>query len=690
MSCVPQAMCPAPWQGQPMVIDLRNPIYLDGLLQTEEGGVIQTSDLRIQAKKIHYLNQKDQCTIYGEGNLLIDYQEWVLTGDAFFYDLRTKTGYLLNGKTAAPPWFIGSRRMELRENGDLFVFGGYLTTSEGPSHDVQLLAPRIRLSNRRVVAAKDLMLMVKNVPLFWIPGVKFNVKSLDQSPFSVQFGWGGFMASYISVLYHFLDWNDLNAYARVDGFFQHGIGLGIDTRYHPKHSVTEWYSRNYWVHDLAIDTPVPRNRWRYQGSFSDAPYNRQIKLKACYDFVSDAQMANQYVIQDFDLKTAGRTQLELKRQDPHWIAQFATKVRVNSFQSLNQELPSFHFNWHPIELAQSGILFSGDADASYLHYMFSKDVTPSGGFNAGRLAVNPLIYRPFTYGCWSVTPEIGGKGIYYTDSPSGDAVGQAAFLLGVKCQGRAYGQLGSVTHTVSPYLNYEFFSSPRVSSDRHYLFTIQDGLGKLERFRFGMRNSLFCCDSALLTRPLWIDLWGNLFIKEGVAFPDQKAYLDIEYKPLRTMTFAMTSGWDFTQHVMDRVNPRLDWTLSEHLAVAAEFRYRTKYAWRKADFYNFILENVRTLDQLLDSALSDQRKTFLLRAFWRLHPDLGVTFDLRHGWDRVGQPNYTEYSATLDSILFSHWRFQFVLEKRESDVRYRMSLRLDPPPPKLGKHYPKL
>ena len=40
-------------------IDLRNPIYHDGVLYTNEGGVIQNEDLRIQAQTIQYFNKKE-------------------------------------------------------------------------------------------------------------------------------------------------------------------------------------------------------------------------------------------------------------------------------------------------------------------------------------------------------------------------------------------------------------------------------------------------------------------------------------------------------------------------------------------------------------------------------------------------------------------------------------------------------
>ncbi|MBS0646445.1 MAG: LPS assembly protein LptD [Verrucomicrobia bacterium] len=688
MSCIPRAMCPSPLMEDLIYVDLSNPIYSDGVLQTQQGGVIHTKDLRVQAQDILYINKDEQCTMFCQGNLLIDYKEWILTGESFFYDFASKTGYLIAGRTAAPPWYIGSKRMELRENGDVIVFGGYLTTSEGPRQDVRLLSPRIRLTKNRVVSAKDITLFLGKLPLAWVPALKVDLNNLEKTPFALQVGWGGFMAEYLTVLCHFLDWKDFKAIGRFDSFFQHGVGFGVDTRYTPQNTCREFYTRNYYVFDLPLSTPQTSNRWRYQGTYSDKIDHNKVSIKACYDVVSDGQMAAQYVIKDFDLKTAGRTQLEIRRQERDWIANLFTRVRVNDFQSVNQELPSFKFNWHPTEIGHTGIIATADLQAAYLHYMFSKFVSPSTNIEAGRLDLRPSLYRPFHYDWWTITPELGGIATYYTNSPIHQEAGQLQLLTGVKCEGSTYRCGECYKHILTPYLHYQFFATPNLSNDLHYIFTIQDGLGSMNRFRFGARNSLFFRKKACVQRPLWWDIWGNLFIKQDQAFPDQKMYLNAEYYPFQNISLTAFSAWDFQENLLDQINTRVNYTMNENFAISAEYRHRSRYAWRKADFYNFILENVRTKSQLLASPLSDQRDTFLLRTFLRFTPEISLNFDLRHGW-RLTQPNYTEYLIELEGIVFEHWRCNAIYEHRESDTRYSIALRLDPGPPKMERVCPR-
>ncbi|MCH9609533.1 MAG: hypothetical protein S4CHLAM45_09290 [Chlamydiales bacterium] len=691
--CVPTEYCNRRLSKENVRVDLIDPLYSQGALTTDQGGIITGQDLRVQAKKIHYLQNETQCSLYCEGDLLIDYKEWTLTGTAFFYDFVTSTGYLLDGKTAAPPWYIGSKRMELLANGEIVVRGGYLTTSEGPRHDIRLSSPHIRLAKNKIAAANDVTLLVKKIPLLWVPSLKVDLNTIEQTPLAFQFGWGGFLASHISVLYKFLNWNDLEALARVDGFFKYGVGGGIDTIYNPKHRCTEFYTRNYYAHDLPLQTPDQKNRWRYQGTYADKFSRLKISAKAKYDFVSDAQMAAQYNHHDFALKTAGRTELELRRQDPWWIANLYTRVRVNNFQSVNQQLPSFKLDWRSFEVPHTGVIVSGKFSAEYLHYIFGKQITDNNNFHSSRIALTPLLYRPFKATWLTFTPELGGRGIYYNENENGSSIGQAELFTGAKLETVFHKTFANrFKHAAQPYIHYHYLTVPAVSDNDHYIFSIEDGLGAVSRFRFGLRNSLFLRDDCSVNRRFWFDIWGNLFLKSNSAFPDQKGYLNAEYIPYPNLAFAFFGGWNFSEHMLDFANPRVDWTPSENLAFSLECRHRNKYYWRKADFYNFVLENVRSETELLNSALSDRRTTLLFRTFLRLNPEWDVSFDIRKGWNRKAKTKqlpYLEWVGELGAVVFDHWRFNFIYEKRESDNRYSISLRMDPGPPKKAKFCPR-
>lgn len=677
-----------------IVVDLCNPTYEEGVLSTDEGGVLTAPFFRVQAQRLVYTRNLE-CeppvfTIQCEGNILIDYRQWVLVGDYLYYDFITHTGFLINGKTAQPPWYVGGSEILLLDSGDLMALDGYLTTSEGGKKDVVFRAPSITLSPNRVVTAKNLNLWVEKIPLFWFPKLTLDLENRGRSPFAVKFGWGGFMGSHLTLLYRFLNWGNLKGIARLDEFFGHGPGAGIETRYNPKFKSTEWYTRSYFAHDISIDDPHKRNRYRLQGTFYDCI--RGISIDGMYDYVSDATMASDFQIQDFDLPTAGRTQVEFRRQENSWIANLFARIRVNEFQSVNQELPSFGFYLHPYEIPGTGIIMENIFRASYLNYVFTEDVKAQD-FHAGRIFTYPRFYRPFFLGPFTATPEVGFIGIGYTNSPGGSSAGQA--IGEVTC--RFDTSLSKCTpwfkHVVEPYIHYKYLTRPRVADDQHYIFTINDGYDRLNLLRFGVENSLFVKAPCGINRPLWIDLWTNAFIDEHkVPQAIPKGYCNLEWQPYNRIFIGIESGWNFKHSKTDFFDGRLDWTLNDSLAFGVEYAYHSRYDWRKADFYNFILETARTEQSLLASPLSFRRQTLLFRIFTRPTPDWSVKFDLRYGWDRRGDQNpyfnkqkeFLEYQVECGRVFFQHWHFLFIYEKRQADNnRFSVSLKLNPgPPPK--------
>lgn len=692
LPCRPPAIPPLCTPEDNVIVDLVDPLYSEGVLSTESGGVLTTQGLRIQAQKIIYTRnltgEVPIFTVSCEGNLLVDYNERVLVGDRLYYDFISHKGFLINGRTASPPWYIGGREMLLMEDGNVVVIDGFITTSEGEVADVVLRSPYISLTPERILMAEDIHFRVATVPLFWLPYLKLDLKNIERTPFAVKFGWGGFLGSYVSLLYRFLSWGDFKATARVDGFFGKGVGGGIETVFNPSYRPTQWYTRNYYAHDIPLDDRHRKDRYRFQGTFYDRAYG--VTIDGMYDFVSDGQMAADYTTKDFDLKTAGRTQVNFLHKDRAWIANLFANVRVNKFQSVSQELPTFRFNWHTFEIPWTGILCENTFKASYYRYKLSDDVIfDQRNFDSSRIATHPFLYRPFFFGPVTLTPEAGFIGIAYSNSPGGKSAGQAAGEFGLKLDTSLSKGWKSWKHVIEPYLHYHYLTSPRVATDHHFIFSINDGIDRLNLARLGVRHSFFHKTPCGIERTLWIDLWTNAFFQTPtIAQAIPRGYLDIEWIPHRRLYCSINSAWNFQERQLDFYNIRLDWTWSPNLAIGTEYRHRSRFDWLKADFYNFILESVRTQQELLASALSDRRDTLLFRIFTRLNPDWTVEFDLRSGWNREKQPSYLEYQIEMARVIFQHWRLGFKYEKRESDNRFSFSLLLDRGPPLRSKYCP--
>ena len=128
-------------------------------------------------------------------------------------------------------------------------------------------------------------------------------------------------------------------------------------------------------------------------------------------------MPGNYYDRDFDFDTAERTQLLIRREEPQWIGNFNTRVRLNSFQTVKQELPTLEVNFKSLPLGPTGIIFENLASASYLNFEYSKFLPHIRNYSSTRFEYFPTLYRPFPLGRYfTLTPEIGMVGIIYGNS----------------------------------------------------------------------------------------------------------------------------------------------------------------------------------------------------------------------------------------------------------------------------------
>lgn len=667
-----------------MTLDLIHPCYVDGVLTTTEGGVLCGENLRIQAWNIEYTRQLDATppvyTLFAEGDLLIDYCDYTIVGDCISYNFITQEGCITGGKTAFAPWYVGGERIFLKSNGDLVVENGYITTSEGGEDEILLTADEITLTNDSCLDAKGIRFRIKDVPVFYFPFLSLDLKSTPHSPFSVTAGWGGFLGPYLSVRYHLCSLKNWDIFLRGDAYWNKGWGAGIETEYESDVRCESLYTRSYYAHDISIDDPKRRDRYRFQGCYDFSSCDDRGYINLIYDILSDDEMANDFPPYKFELGTAGKTELTLHRQSDFWTANLFTNVRVNSFQSINQELPTFELSLLPFEIGPTGVIAENLFRGSYLSYVFSDNVRNADDFAAWRFEFQPRIYRPFLFGPVRATPEAALIGIGYSNSPESGAVGQAVGDFNLRLETNLSRCYEEVKHVLQPYAHYHLYTAPTVPVGDYYVFSIKDGYNDLNLVKLGLKNAFFispfCSQIAL-------DLWTNVFLDTENTLPQSipKGYLNLDYKISPKFFLGIDSAWNFAHKQVDFYNARGEFAFSENLAVAFEYRHRGRFDWRKADFYNFVLEATRTEEELLASPLSDRRDIILAKLFYRFHPDWDLGLQFRHGWNRLVQPSYTEYRITLGKIIFGHYLIRFTYERRGADNRYSLSFKLNPSPP---------
>ncbi len=665
-----------------ITVDLREPLYSDGILTTEKGGVITGPDIRIQAQKIRYVQHTTQnevvATIEAEDQLIVEFGSYIFVGKKLFYDFQKQEGKIEQGRTTIEPWFFGGEEIELRSNKTYVIHHGFITTSESICHAWQLLAEEIQLCPNRSFLARRLHFQLGRFTFLTIPYIRANLNSIFDHPIRYRFRFGGKQGPRFGLTYEIFSNSLIKTFLRFDYRFTRGPGGGFEFYYQSLDRHTEFQSINYVTRDTSIFSSKGKTRYRFEGVLKKKWNDEKCSLLFTYDKLSDFDMPGSYDEDDFDYETSMRTQLLLRRQEENWISHFYTRVRLNPFQTVKQELPSYSIHFRPIHLGHSGVIFEQFGQFSYLNFKYANYLDHVHNYQSTRLEYRPSFYRPFPIGPFTFTPEIGSILILYGNSPKKDAQ-----LLGLgytenTLRTHLYRFYGPFKHVIEPYAIYRYYMHPSVSPNHHYIFDIDDGWTHLNQLTFGIRNALYTKrQNGCLWRIFFTDLYAHAFFNaRGFIQTIPKIYSRSTFFFVPTLRHTLEIAWDFEHGLIDHFNFQTAWTISDNLAFSAEFRHRSPYSWRKVDQDQFFLEMFRSQKSLFCSPLSDQRDTVLFHLFYRFNPNWALEMESRHGWNRRHEPFYNEFEVALLTTVQTAWHLKLSFQHKEHDNRIGLYLNI--------------
>lgn len=656
-------------------VDLREPVYKEGVLSTEKGGVISGPDIRIQATYISFTKKTaDQQEVYqliAEGNLLLEFGAYVFAGERLEYDFKNKSGVVYNGRTMVEPWFFGGEEIYLLPDKNYTIVNAFITTSPSVNPDWLISSDEASLSDMRFLTARNVQFRLFGLPFFWLPSFKANLDTIFDSPIRYSIKWGSRQGHRFGMVYELFSWNRWKTFLRLDYRIKRGLGGGFETYYQSLDHKTTFETVSYVARDSSIIHPGQRLRYRFQGVGDSLLMEDKISFHLSYDKISDIDMPTDYSDRGLELDTAGRTELLIRRQEANWISNLITRVRINAFQTLKQELPTFETSWRPFELGKTGIVADTVFKASYLNFVYGNNQLYDHDYSSSRVELSPLFYRNFKVDQLNVTPQLGGTLIAYSNSPGSASkylmVGKVICNVNMDLW-RYYHQH---KHVITPYLQYNYFTNPTVSPHSHYIFDMEDGWYRLNMLQMGVSQSVYTKQTnGLINRSFYANLYANAFFNTHTfAQTIPKVYADVVLNSFAFLRHSLNTAWNFNQNLLDYYNVRTEWTVNADLAVAAEYRHRSSYDWRKADHTNFILDSFRTVSELRHSQLSDRRDTLLFHLFYRFHPCWAFELESRHGWNRLTEPPYNEFEIDLIGALPSALNFKLSYQHKEDDDR---------------------
>ncbi len=144
---------------QQFTVNLKDPEYKDGIISTNQGGVITSPELRIQARHIVYVNKVEKGEtlhrVIAEGDLMLDSGGHTYVGRRLEYDFITKTGIVYDGVTAIDLWFLGGEKIRLNADRSFYLYNAFVTTSERHKADWEIHSREVEITKRNLLAAKS-------------------------------------------------------------------------------------------------------------------------------------------------------------------------------------------------------------------------------------------------------------------------------------------------------------------------------------------------------------------------------------------------------------------------------------------------------------------------------------------------------------------------------------------------------
>ncbi|MCH9613893.1 MAG: LPS-assembly protein LptD [Chlamydiia bacterium] len=659
----------SPLFAHEFTVNLRDPEYRDGVIYTDQGGVITSEDLRIQAEVIEYTNNGVDNILKAEGNLMVDNGERVFVGEKLTYDFAAKTGVILGGRTQVNIWFLGGEVIELKNDKSFEIQNAFVTASENINREYDLFMPKVTISPTGLLRAEDVKFRVAKTPIFYLPYFKSNLRAKNDSSVRYKITWDKGQGPKLSMRYKVFSWKYSDLFFRADLRTKRGVGGAIESNYHSPDKRTLFQTKSYLAHDTFYNDNDPnkkKTRYRLQGHLSTSSPDTRTKAFLTYDKISDRNMPGDFPSDDFEVNTARETRFLFRTIQDNFIFGTNLRPRINSFEGFTQELPMTLLTFRPFTLGNSNILIENRFEAGFLNYAPANKVKHLiKSEKALRLSYQNRLLRPINIHGITLTPFAGFIGIAYDNNPEDTGIGQAILRYGANLETTFSKQFTALNHKCNPYINFETLTQPTANDTDVFIFSIKDGYTHMNFFRFGVKNTFY---QNSLTPLVSLDTYGLYY--KGTW---QKAMVDVELNKQRVSSHIETC-YNIDKNSLDYANLGAGYTLSKDIAFSFEYRHRGKYDWRKDDHLNFILNNARSNRELLDSPLTDARNTTLSRLQIQLSPLWFTQIEAHQGWGRKDQPYYNEAKVDLFHNIAANWQLRLTYMHTVRDDRVAVDI----------------
>ena len=667
-ACSYSILPPLPSLGEDLEVKLQDAEYGNGTISTDKGGIVTAKDLYLQAQHIEYTRNMDADpavhTISGIGKLFVTYKGRSYRGEKGLIDLVQGKITIWNGCTQTDNYFLGGKVIEISSDGKGEITDAYVTTSENERNEWSIGAKHATIENNSKIHANGVSFYFVKIPLFYLPSFSTDLLEMeDGTPFRYRARWGGREGVRLGMSY-ILKTEQWRHRALLDYSLRLGLGGGVRSLFSSATGPAKFESLNYVAQ--GTDKSWDSMRYRFQGFYTTELTNPDFHVRGMYDKLSDRRMKYDFSEHAISDARAGLTQITLWKGREDWKASLNGRVRINTFQTVKQELPLLDFNTRPQPLGDSRLILDNKISAGYLNYRYANHTPSVHDFASTRNEISQKLYTNALASPFLLTPSIGYRVIQYSNSPQDHNRLQAFAEIGLGMKTRFVNSSLMGDQIVEPYAEWTTVTRPPVQTKRVYIFDSEDGWAKMNCLQYGARHNWFLSSGNSTFQPKIIsDVFLKSFYKTRYLPKDPyKLWLVSTFDATPTVAYKLAGGWDIKRRMLDHLNVAMRKTVSKNLAFILEWRQRSSYSWRKVDSQNFMVEAVRSTHELRHSQMSDNRQTSIFSIVYSPTPVLDIDLSTFYGIRRTNPKRYVNYELNIQTLIRGGLRIIFTFQHR--------------------------
>lgn len=659
---------------------------IDGNIVTAEGSVeISYNGATITCDRIEF--ERDSKLANAQGNVLLSTSSGDISGKALKFNFGTMKGDFNGAKIVADPFYGSAETTSMVSKGEILLKDGYVTTSDYDNPGYKLQAKSIQVLLNDKLVARNVKMVLGNVPIFYIPWFTQNLKDTkprviitpgydkDWGLFVLQ-AWRYYLSDNIKGTIH-LDYRE-----RKD--FASGIDLDYKTENYGSGIIRTYYmnERNITSDHPWQDKPSPtiekerfKVEWRHKWQI-DEKTNTIMQ----YYKLSDSTFLKDYFEKEYDKDPSPDTYFLLTRALPLGTMSFRTDARVNRFEAAVERLPELRYDLSSKEIFNTGLYFR---NTSIFSNLVKKEASPSEiRQKTMRLSVDSTVSYPMKIGFIEMNPYVGGENTYYSrakDKSNYNTI-RGQLKTGASLNTKFYRvydisinkfglDLNRLRHIIAPSVNYEYKSDPTIPASALDTFDGIDSLTKSHGITFALENKIQTkregksvdLARAIISTPFKLK-------EDALSGGFNGVDVDIDIKPLDWLTFYFDSHYDTTKDRLSTANFDLyingkddkwavsigkRWNREVDDQVTAQYAYKFNSKWgiklyQRIDLKEGVIKEqdyVLTRDLhswIMDMCFNDKNESgseimviFTLKAF----PDMAIDASASFNQRRAGTQN---------------------------------------------------